>query len=635
MADERIWFVSSSEYIVERCREVIREQGYDYPVSRVAFEELTEFVRYASDRGARVFVSRGKSAALLKKLNVPVVSLRFTYYDFFNSIREAQKISDKVAVVGYTDSWVQPIEPYYETLARPRVLYLDNTTEEHLNEAVRDLKDQGVEVLVCGYTAGQVAEQAGLKWVQISLEDSSIADSIEEAQYLLKIEIQRNLHITTLSAIFNNTTSCVISTSQNGIITNANDSSQEIVGRDCIGRNMEEYFSDPEFLERLRSKDDLKHELTEINHVPCTVNVSHFTDFEGFDHTVYSFQAVEQVQSLDQNIRKKQASHGNYAKTRFSDITGNSPAILSTIELAKKYALTNGTVLINGETGTGKEMFAQSIHNYSERRNGPFVAINCASLPQNILESELFGYVKGAFTGASAGGRAGFFEMAHGGTIFLDEIAEISSETQAKLLRVLQEKEVRRIGSNDVFKIDVRIIAATNKDLAGLVRDHCFREDLYYRLAVLELYLPPLRERGDDVILIAEDILRELSEQNNTGKKELSDEVKKLMTSMKWMGNVRQVQNMMERVSAVDDSRVVDLPLFKRAAHITEPAKEPQSVRDPARISERAKNRILYALEAANGNRDRAALSLGISKTTLWRRMRKIAEEDPEVFSKY
>lgn len=235
--------------------------------------------------------------------------------------------------------------------------------------------------------------------------------------------------------------------------------------------------------------------LTNTNRIPIVV-----------DHqirgVVATFQDIKQLQSTEQKIRLKLHEKGLVAKYSFGDIVGESRAIRNTIQIARSYASSQAAVLIHGETGTGKELFAQSIHTVSDRRDGPFVAINCAAVSNNLLESELFGYEAGAFTGASKNGREGLFELAHGGTIFLDEIGEIPRETQVELLRVLQEKEVRRVGGNRVIPVDVRIITATNKDLIQETMEGRFREDLYYRLNVLDLELPPLRERGDDVRIL-------------------------------------------------------------------------------------------------------------------------------------
>lgn len=240
-------------------------------------------------------------------------------------------------------------------------------------------------------------------------------------------------------------------------------------------------------------------------------------------------------------LRMQLLNKGHKAKYVFSDITGNSPPIKKAIDIAKKMAATNGSILITGESGTGKELFAHAIHNHSPRRDYPFVAINCAAIPDNLLESELFGYEEGAFTGAKKGGKLGLFEFAHKGTLFLDEIEGMSADLQVKLLRVIQEKEVLRVGGNKIISVDVRIIAATNENLMKLVENGTFRKDLYYRLNTLPIELPPLRERGDDILLLLNKIKSDLG-----GKFVLSKEAEDIFMKHNWSGNVRELHNYVE-----------------------------------------------------------------------------------------
>lgn len=240
-------------------------------------------------------------------------------------------------------------------------------------------------------------------------------------------------------------------------------------------------------------------------------------------------------------LRMQLMNKGHKAKYTFDDIIGNSPAIIKACGIAKKMAVTNGSILITGESGTGKELFAHAIHNYSPRRNYPFVAINCAAIPENLLESELFGYEEGAFTGAKKGGKLGLFEFAHKGTLFLDEIEGMSANLQVKLLRVIQEKEVLRVGGNKIINVDVRIIGATNENIADAVSEGRFRGDLFYRLNTLPILLPPLRERSGDIME-----LLEIMKVDFGGRFILSEEAKDIFLNHNWSGNVRELRNYVE-----------------------------------------------------------------------------------------
>ncbi|RNB60764.1 AAA family ATPase [Brevibacillus gelatini] len=259
-----------------------------------------------------------------------------------------------------------------------------------------------------------------------------------------------------------------------------------------------------------------------------------------------------------QRLRTQLALRGHTATYTFADIKGNSQPLLHAIELSKKMAKNNQTILLTGENGTGKELFAHAIHQHSLRKNGPFVAINCASLPENLLESELFGYEDGAFTGARKGGKPGLFEQADGGTIFLDEIGDISPAIQVKLLRVLQEKQVIRVGGTGILSVDCRVIAATNRNLEDAVRDGTFREDLFYRLAVLPIEIPPLRERTSDIPLLIDDHLKQQGI-----RKSWSPEVMELLLAHDWRGNIRELKNVVDYAITVSEHPVIgiyDLP---------------------------------------------------------------------------
>lgn len=256
----------------------------------------------------------------------------------------------------------------------------------------------------------------------------------------------------------------------------------------------------------------------------------------------YGAYAVLKSDKNEKNRFSKTAStKGLTAKYRFSDICGNSSQITQTIELAKKMARTDSSVLITGETGTGKELFAHAIHNNSVRASAPFVAINCAALPETLLESELFGYEDGAFTGAKKGGKTGLFEMANTGTLFLDEIEGMSLNTQLKLLRVIQEREIMRIGGRKVIPIDVRIISATNQELLPLTKSGVFRLDLFYRVSTLPLNIPPLRSRKEDILILAEEFKMDLNMVFR-----FTEEVKTILTNYSWPGNVRELRNCIE-----------------------------------------------------------------------------------------
>ena len=326
--------------------------------------------------------------------------------------------------------------------------------------------------------------------------------------------------------------------------------------------------------------------------------------------TLITTSSASKILQEERQLRKSLVRKSSAAKYTFRDIIAANPEMQKKVEIAKKFSQAHSNVLITGETGTGKELFAHSIHATSGRMNQPFVVINCATLPENLLESELFGYEPGSFSGASREGKAGLFELAHHGTIFLDEIGEIPVALQAKLLRVLQEKEIRRIGSASTIPIDVRVIAATNVNIQEQIAQGRFRSDLLYRLNALEIYIPPLRERPDDVIPLMEGQLRILAAEQGKKVPKLSAEAQDILRLYAWPGNVRELRNICERLVVLNDSSDVDVETLNEL-HVFSGSAQPS----PALQHKPAATLVP---PPAKKKKD-LARELGVSRTTLWR----------------
>ncbi len=315
------------------------------------------------------------------------------------------------------------------------------------------------------------------------------------------------------------------------------------------------------------------------------------------------------------------------SKYSIKNIVGKSPAMTELKELALKAAKVQAPVLIMGESGTGKELFAHAIHDASDRRSRPFVRLNCAAIPKDLLEAELFGYEPGAFTGAGSRPKPGKFQLAHRGSIFLDEISELPLDMQPKLLRVLEEKEVERLGGTRVYKSDFRLIAASHENLEEAVKKGKFRKDLFYRLNVIPLSIPPLRERKEDIPLIAEHMLKTMNADFGRNLKRISPEVLGLLQGYDWPGNVRELSNILERIlysmDGIEDTvEVRHLPLFFRTM-----AEESVKTEAPILKSLKAhseKEALLHAIRLANNNKNKAAQLLGIHRTALYKKMKKL-----------
>ncbi|MCL5035721.1 MAG: sigma-54 dependent transcriptional regulator [Chloroflexi bacterium] len=308
-------------------------------------------------------------------------------------------------------------------------------------------------------------------------------------------------------------------------------------------------------------------------------------------------------------------------KFRLDDIVGKSDKMQKVFDLVRTVAKSSASVLIHGESGTGKELIARAIHQHSDRADKPFVATSCAAIPETLIESELFGHEKGSFTGAIAR-KIGRFEEAHGGTLFLDEVSEIPMPQQVLLLRVLQEKELRRVGGNELIKIDVRIISATNKDLQKLIAEGKFREDLFYRLNVVNVNIPPLRERKEDITPLANYFLRKFNAENRKSLRGFTDDAKAALLKKDWPGNVRQLENAIEHAVIIARGDLVDMGDLPGdlidAESLGEKKKDKMLT-----LEELEKEHILEVLELAGGNRTKAASLLGISRVCLYDKLKK------------
>lgn len=321
---------------------------------------------------------------------------------------------------------------------------------------------------------------------------------------------------------------------------------------------------------------------------------------------------------------------GNNAIRSFDDIIGQSPTVKAVIQKGKMFSYTDCNVMLLGESGVGKDVFAQAIHNNSSRKDKPFIAVNCGALPRDLIASELFGYDNGAFTGAKRQGNIGKFELANRGTIFLDEIGELPLDLQSVLLRVVEQKQLMRLGSNKLVDVDVKIISATNADIPMMIAKKQFRADLYYRLSTMQMNIPPLRERGGDIVLLAEHFIRAIS--GRIGRMDimvLSSEAKKLLLELPWQGNVRELQNLIERIVQLYPDLIITPEhimenISFRSPKYAEPALYTPLPAKPKRNNLLTKEEIQVAIEKCGGNRSEASRYLGIARKTLYRNMERL-----------
>jgi transcriptional regulator with PAS, ATPase and Fis domain len=611
-----IAFLALDASMLELARTTLEGRHDDVRLARGLMGDAVATARQLSAEGVEVFISRGATAKFVASAlpDVSVVDISTSALDLLTAIHKARALAKRVAVIAFPPMSTGAVEIGRVLGVSVAVHEVDR--EEDIAPAVIQARKDGAGVVVGGYITVAVAERLGMSCQPVETVAQSIVSAVEEARRIVHARAVERAKGQLLRTVLTSADNGIVAVDRDGLVTVINPRAARMlrVGEDdVIGRPIAGIWprlalekvvacgaGEEGRIERLFDQDLM------CDTIPITVGAETVG-------AVATFHDVRRIQRMEATVRTRILAAGHVATARFADILGSSPALRQAISMAGDFALTHATVMIQGVTGTGKELFAQGIHNASARHEGPFVAVNCAALPGQLLESELFGYVQGAFTGASQKGKAGLFELAHGGTIFLDEIAEMEPTTQGKLLRVLQEKKVMRLGSDQVIPVDVRVLAATNKNLRRLVGNGAFRDDLYYRLNVLQLRLPALRNRKEDIALLAETFLRQA--RGGASVPVLSGAALRELERHDWPGNVRELQNVMARVAATSRAKTVSGTLI---AQLIEDAAAGRLVAGVPSEAER----IAGALSQAGGRVAEAARMLGISRSTLWRRTR-------------
>ncbi|HHY27116.1 MAG TPA: sigma 54-interacting transcriptional regulator [Desulfitobacterium dehalogenans] len=620
----------------------------DVTISVSRMDAAVELARKAEKKGYHVLITRGVTFWKLHNagLDLPLVEVSIGGYDIVRAYFEAKKMGRRVGIVDVEEVVNNlDLDAFTETVEDELVKYICHNDLEDISKGVQYLREQGVEVVMGKVAMANEAGRQGMKSVVISSGMDSVRRAIEEARRVNFVRKQEAKKAEQFKAILEFSYDGIIALDREGKITVFNKASETISGwkaEDAIGKYITHIIPHAGCQRLLSSGQVEIAEFMEIGGTKVLANRVPILVDNKIEGVVTTFQQIERLQKLEGKVRRKLADRGLAAKYHFRDILGHSVALVNAKNLAKEYAGVDSTVLIQGATGSGKEMFAHAIHNASKRKNEPFVAINCAALPESLLESELFGYVEGAFTGARKGGKAGVFEMAHQGTLFLDEVGEMSPMLQARLLRVIEQGEVMRLGDSSIIPVDIRLIAATHRELRKMVEGNAFREDLYFRLNVLSLKIPPLRIRDKDILLIAYRFLNEFCSRRGKIMGKFSPAAEKCLLDYAWPGNLRELRNAMERLAMrpwVDEitSQEISNVLFMDEGAISaekRPATpKPQSPDNkifsfaplPASgdkvMNQLEKQVILQILEEVGGNKTEAARRLGISRTTLWRKL--------------
>jgi len=499
--------------------------------------------------GAKIIVSRGGTALHIgNTLNIEVISVRPSSYSVFDYIYNNTTEKTRIAFVGFS--------PFIKT-CRPicDILHREYQEFEISNPGVAGLiMDQVLawkpDVVVGDTISVRWASSKDIKIHLVESNRDSIVDACEQA---ILVRNNLNKHIAAANKL-----TVVLNCAQEGaLLVNTEGFIEEVNQQGCLllqkereellNTSVHSIFTSEELSAAIRSCTKLTTSIVSINGTDFAVDTVISPPYLEANSIVLLFQRVEHILQKENSVRQKLRESGFIAKYTFSDIIHASSAMQQTIAKARQYAAATCSIIIQGETGTGKELFAQSIHNASTLAKGPFVAVNCGAIPKDLLESELFGYAPGAFTGAMRSGKPGLFELSHGGTLFLDEITEMDFFLQTRLLRILQAREVMRIGDNKVIPINVRVIAATNRNPAEEVAAGRLRADLYYRLNVLDLKVPPLRDRQEDIPLLFNNFIRQYAKQYGTPAPKAGKDILRWLSAYSWPGNVRELENLAEK----------------------------------------------------------------------------------------
>ena len=632
-----IAFIAPYKKLGDLFSEVCREINKDMLVVIGDLEEGSRKAVELEEQGVEVLISRGGTAIAIKKkvTNLPVVEVQVSGYDLIRVLHQAQQETDRIAIVGFS-----PFTYGIEDLGNIMGLNLKVLTlkedwynqPHYIEKKLIEIKEQNYHWVVGDNISVKIAKQLGMNTLLIRSGKEALMQSILEAERVVKVKKQEIEKTKRIESIINFAYEGVITVDQMGVIDTFNPQAVKIFEREAykiIGKNINKIFPEFNFPKIIKTGQKIEGKIWTVGDIKIVANIIPIKIKDETVRTVVTFQKVSQVQKIEQKIREKLYLKGNVAENTFNDIIGQSKIFRNLKEEAKKYAQIDSPVLLYGETGTGKELFAQAIHNYSPRKNKPFVAFNCAALPESLLESELFGYVRGAFTGARKEGKVGLFEQAHEGTIFLDEIGEISQNIQARLLRVLQEHKVRRLGDDKVIPVDVRIIASTNKKLIQLVKENKFRDDLYYRINVLNLEIPPLRERKEDISLLVNFFIKKYGYKFKKIVDGISEEGIQILENYDWPGNIRQLENIIERLVVRNDKNFIMTNLVKEIMElqygggVIDNYQKQDNINYPlsGNLEDIEKNIIKEIINEEKGNKAAAARRLGISRTTLWRKL--------------
>ena len=630
----RIAFIAPDRLLFMQGKEIIYEMGLSSNIDIYLAREkkAITLARRLENENVDVIVSRGGTAQVMinARVKIPIVEIQVTGQDLARLFEEAKKITGLArprVLISVFHTWLKDIEVLADILGIELTLFPIEVLEDIplVHDSIMRLNPLDFDIVMGGKRMVAAASQRGFRTLLIRTGNFALRSAFFEAQKIVMGRKIEKEHSQRFKALVEYSTEGIISINQEKIIQVFNPAAERLLNREAkemLGRRIDaclDFINVETCL--AQGRESLGH-TAQLGSTWISYSIAPIVVDGIITGSVITFQDITRIQEIEARIRNEVVAKKFTAKYTFSDILGTSKEIVESKRIAREMASVEATELIAGESGTGKELFAQSIHNASRRKNGPFVALNCAALPPTLLESELFGYVEGAFTGATKKGKPGLFEMAHRGTIFLDEISEMDKYGQSRLLRVLQEKQVMRLGDDKNIPVDVRIIAATNKNLSELIGEGHFRQDLFYRLKVLTLNLPALSGRSGDIRCLAQHFTEYYNRQH--GKHvSITGATYDYLTQYAWPGNIRELMYFIERLVVIASERIITPEVVEKYWEDRKPKTQPAPAAtgaDSAPLSER--DRIIGVLAQCRRNKTHAAELLGMDRTTLYRKLK-------------
>jgi len=632
----KIGFINSSQQFLDCARSVASKRNVEVATSLAGLDAAIPPGKKMEKEGVEVIISRRATAALLRKnLQMPVLSVRVSSYDILRNILDASLMGRKILLTSFEEEKFEEtdlLQKIFNVTLIPGIFH----DFSNLETVIVWGKRQGCEVVIGGGGSMALARKHGLKGVELRTNEDAITSALEDAISVARANREEQEKALRYQTILDATSEGIVAVDKSGVITAVNRAMlqfielprEQTVGKDFIscfpGACIREVWDSGRPL--LNKLEIFGNEQFVTNYIPLRFG----SEVVG---VVITFKDISNVVRAENEVRRFLVKR-LVAKHTIDDFIHQHPTMKAIVEKVRKFSEVDSTVLITGETGTGKEILAQSIHTFGTRRNGPFVSINCAAIPDQLLESELFGYEEGAFTGSRRGGKPGLFELAHNGTILLDEIGTTSLSVQSRLLRVLEEHEVMRIGGDRLIPVNVRVIAATNRNLCLEVQKARFREDLYFRLDVLTVHIPPLRDWIDDLPLLVQELIRRCGRNSKAKSLTIPRPYLEKLMELRWPGNVRQLQNFVEKLAIlcedgfkanVFEELYTDL-LGYSLIRDQGAALERSSLNDYLRhkVRDDEIRSIRRALEESRFCKTIAAKKLGMSRTTLWRKLREM-----------